>query len=290
MFQLILAGAMAVSMAQTDTTFAVRANGKLEVDNFAGSVTVRSWARNEIRIQATHSSRTEVEIDRTGNTVSIDASGDNGPATVTYTITVPRSYRVAIDCVNSDIDVADVDGEVTAETVQGDVTVRGVNARVSAESISGDVVIENIHGHVSASATNQNITLSNIVGDLEVDATNGWVSALGIESSNVSVETVNGAIVLGTTVKDGGSYSVSTTNGTVTFGIPEGANASIDVSTYSGNLDTTLPLTMEKQKHGSYSLHTGTGSASIDIESFAGNVRLVRPADLRDASTRMKKK
>src|SRR4051812_26949440 len=142
MFQLIVAGAMAVSMAQqTDTTFAVRANGRLEVDNFAGSVTVRSWARNEMRIQATHSSRTEIEIDRSGSTVSVDASSDHGPSTVTYTITVPRSYRVAVDGVNSDMDIADVDGEVTASTVQGDVTVRGVNARVSAESISGDVIV-----------------------------------------------------------------------------------------------------------------------------------------------------
>src|SRR6476469_2562258 len=106
MLQLIVAGAMAFAMAQqTDTTITVRPGGRLEVDNYSGSVTVRSWNRNEVRVRATHDSRAEVEIEHRGSTVSVDASGQNGePTSVNYTITVPRNFRVNVDGVNTSID------------------------------------------------------------------------------------------------------------------------------------------------------------------------------------------
>jgi DUF4097 and DUF4098 domain-containing protein YvlB len=287
MIHLILAGAMAMAMPQqrTDTTFAVRTGGRLVVDNYGGSVTVRSWARNEMRVQATHNSRTEVEIDRSATTVSIDASTRNGPAEVNYVINVPRSFRVSIDGVNTDADVDGIEGDVDVSTVEGNVTVRNVVGRVAAESVSGWVVVQGVRGRVSASSTNQSMRLSDITGDVEAEAVNGSISLLGIESSSVAAETVNGSIVLGSTIRDGGSYALSTTNGSLTIGIPEGTNASFEAETFSGKLDTSFPMTLDKKRSGSYQFRIGNGSAHISLESFAGTIRLVRPSELRDIST-----
>lgn len=293
MLHLILAGALAVAMPQqTDTTISVRPGGRIEVDNYSGSVTIRPWSRNEVRIQASHSSRTEVEIDREGNTISVDASGPSGPVEVRYTINVPRSFRVSIDGVSTDIDVQGTEGEVNVSTVDGDVTVNSVNGRVNAESVSGFIRIDGVRGKVSASGTNQSVRLSNITGDVEVEAVNGSISLTGLQSSSVAAETVNGDILLNTTIEDGGSYELSTTNGNISMGVPEGANATIEVSTYSGKLETTLPIRTDRRKGGEYSFRIGAGSARIEIDAFAGNVRLVRPSELRDvpATTKTKHK
>lgn len=284
MLHLILAGAIAMALPQqTDTTLSVRPGGRLEVDNYAGSVTVRSWARNGVRIQATHSSQTEVEIDRAGSTISVDASARGGsPAEVHYTISVPRSFRVSVDGVNTDIDVQGIDADISVQTVEGDVTVKGVIGRVTAESISGFVTVEGVRGRVNASATNQSMRLSNIVGDLDVEAVNGSITMLNIESSSVHAETTNGGIILGTTIRDGGSYSMSTTNGTLAMGIANGTNATLEVSTFSGKLDTSFPLTVDKRRSGTYSFRLGSGGARISLEAFSGNVRLVRPEELKE--------
>lgn len=292
MLHFLIAGAIAMAVPQqTDTTLSVRPGGRLEVDNYAGSVTVRSWNRNDVRVQATHSARAEVEIDQTGNTVRIDAGGPSGPVTVRYTISVPKSFRVSVDGVDTDVDVEGIDGDINVETVEGDVTIRSINGRVQAESVSGFVTVDGVKGAVQVSATSESVRVSNVTGELQVEAVNGGISMTKIVSSHVMAETVNGSIVLGSTVEDGGAYSLSTTNGTITMAIPERTNASLEVSTFSGKLDTTLPLTMDKRKSGgSYSFRIGSGSARIEIEAFSGNVRLVRPDELRDTVPARKKK
>jgi DUF4097 and DUF4098 domain-containing protein YvlB len=289
MMHLILAGALAVAMQQTDTTIPARPGGRIEIDNHSGSVTVRAWTRNEVRIQASHDSRTEVEIDRSGSTISIDASGSSGPGDVRYTINVPRSFRVSVDGIGTDIDVSGTEGDIDLSTVDGDITVGNITGRVQAESVSGFIAISGVRGRVSASGTNEGLRLSNITGDLEVESVNGSISMMSIQSSSVTAETVNGDIVLGSSVNDGGSYSLSTTNGNIWMGVPEGTNATIDVSTYSGRLETSLPIRTDRRRSGEYSFRIGSGSASIEIESFSGNVRLVRPAELRDVAVKATK-
>ncbi|MEO5511890.1 MAG: DUF4097 family beta strand repeat-containing protein [Longimicrobiales bacterium] len=285
MLHILIAGALALAAPQqTDTTFAVRSGGRLEVDNYGGSVTVRTWGRNEIRVQATHAQRTEVEIDQTGSTVSIDASAWNGNPEVVYVINVPRSFRVSIDGINTDASVEDLDGDVMIETVEGDITVRNVTGRVAVESVSGFVRVEGVRGRVSASSTNESIRLSGIVGEIDVKAVNGSISMLDIQSSNVSAETVNGAIALRSTIRDGGNYALSTTNGEIVIAIPDGTNASFETSTFSGRVESTMSLTLDRRKSGEQSFRIGNGSAHVALESFAGTVRLVKPAELKDVT------
>ena len=291
MMHVILAGALALALPQqTDTTISARPGGRIEIDNYSGSVTIRPWNRNEVRIQASHSSRTEVDIDRSGSTISVDASGSNGPAEVRYTISVPKSFRVAIDGVSTDVDVSGLDGDVDASTVDGNVTVTTIAGRVNVESVSGLIRIEGVRGRVSASGTNQSLRLANISGDVDVEAVNGSISMTSIMSSNVSAETVNGDIVLGSTVRDGGSYQLATTNGNISMAMPEGANATVEVSTYSGKLVSSLPISTGRQRDGEYSFRVGSGSASIEIEAFSGTVRIVRPAELKDIKVVNKQK
>ncbi|HEX6694067.1 MAG TPA: DUF4097 family beta strand repeat-containing protein [Longimicrobiales bacterium] len=288
MLSVILAGALALAVPQqqVDTTIAVRPNGRLVVDTYSGPVIVRSWSRNDVRVQATHSRGAEVEVDYRGNTLSIDASpAQTGRDAIGITVSVPRSFAVSIDGVDVNTTVDGIDAGVSVDIVNGSVTVRNVKGDVSVDAVSARMIIENVRGDVNASGSNEGIHLSGITGDINAETVNGPINITGAVSSNVSAETVNGSILLGTTIRDGGRYAASTTNGSITVTLQEGANATIDVSTFSGSVNSRIPnLTADRRRGGSFTLRTGSGSAKIDLEAFSGTIELVRPGDVKTGS------
>ena len=78
----------------TDETVNVTRGTRLSVDAFAGEVIVRGWARDAVRVQARHNSRTKVTIRPTGSLVAVSASGS--PGSVDYEINVPAWMPVKV--------------------------------------------------------------------------------------------------------------------------------------------------------------------------------------------------
>ena len=99
-----LLAAMSVAQ-QTDSIVSVRPGTRLEVDNFAGRVVVRTWDRpSSVHIVADHSSLTEVDIDTSDVTLSLSASSQHGmPTAVDYTITIPPTMPVEISGVQTQV-------------------------------------------------------------------------------------------------------------------------------------------------------------------------------------------
>ena len=83
-----------LALQQTDTTVSVGSAPRLELNNFDGTVTITTWKRNEVSVRASHGRRDEVEVETSGNVVSVRASGRRGPPdNVDYEITVPVGAR-----------------------------------------------------------------------------------------------------------------------------------------------------------------------------------------------------
>src|SRR5262245_57645207 len=116
MFTPLLAVLMAASMQQTDTTVSVRPNARLELENFGGSIVVRTWDRNQVRVKAEHGRRDWVEVSASPSVVRIEAQSRNGLAhTVDYEITLPATMSVDLSGTGTSIEVDGVRGEVDAE-------------------------------------------------------------------------------------------------------------------------------------------------------------------------------
>ena len=73
MFSPLLVGFLAVVMQQTDTTVSVRPNARLELENYGGSIVVRTWDRNQVRVKATHGRRDWIEISASASVVRVEA-------------------------------------------------------------------------------------------------------------------------------------------------------------------------------------------------------------------------
>lgn len=283
MLDALLVGAVALLTApaqQTDTTFPVSRDARIEIENFDGSVEVRAWDRTAVRVTAAHAARDRVEIRHTGPVVRIESSGRRGPPRgASYVVTVPAAAALRIAGPFSDVSVGGVRGDIVVETVRGDVRVRGGDGLIELRSVEGEVVLEGARGRVTLAAVNEAIRASDVAGDIFAETVNGDVTLERIASADVVASTVNGDIAYDGEVRDDGRYRLTTHNGDISIGIPEGANATVTVATYNGEIDSALAVTVaELRRGGPSSLTVGRGTARVELESFNGTIRLRRPA------------
>lgn len=278
---LTVAALAALALPQTDTTIAVRPGARLDVNNFGGSITVKAWTQNTVRVQADHSSRDQIEIAAGPTVVSVRSSSRRGaPHSVDYTISVPAWMSLTLSGVYTDITVEGVTGEVTAESVQGEIICRGGSGNVSLKSVEGALTLEKARGRIDLNTVDDNITVSDVVGDITAESVDGDIALSNIESSNIDLTTVDGAVTYDGTIKDGGHYSLSTHDGDVELGVPPGANATVSISTFDGDFEADFPVSVTNTTKRRFTFTLGTGSARIELESFDGDIHLRRPGQL----------
>jgi DUF4097 and DUF4098 domain-containing protein YvlB len=116
-------------------TVAMDATGTLSLKNINGGVKITAWERNEIQIDAVKTASSEaklhearIEVVGSGHSVDVQTKypdhTNNNPATVEYTIRVPRGARL-----------------FTVETVNGDIKVDGPQGLIKTKSVNGKVEV-----------------------------------------------------------------------------------------------------------------------------------------------------
>ena len=265
---------------QTDQTVAVARGARLTVNNFAGEVVIRTWDRDQLRVQARHTSRAKVNIRQTATVVAITAD-THGTASVDYEITAPSWMPVKVEGTYNFVTVEGAQSEVSAETVRGDVIIKGGTGTIVAKSIQGEVIVEGARGRINVSSVNEGIRVSGASGDITAETTNGHISLTRITSSNVEVTTVNGNIVFEGPVADKGRYRFTTHNGSISAAVPDDSNVAFIVRTYNGDFQTNLsvngPPRSEARRGRRITYTLGNGSAEMEMETFGGSIRVRRP-------------
>ena len=265
----------------TDQTITVSRGARLSVDNFAGEVIVKTWDRDQLRVQARHPSRTKVDV-RTGDaTVTVRSHTSGAPGSVDYEITAPAWMPMRIEGTFNFVTVEGTQNEVFASTTRGDIVIRGGAGAVTAKSIQGEVIVEGTRGRVSASSVNEGIRISGVTGDITAETTNGSIILTKVTASTVELSTINGQLVYEGSVADRGRYRFTTHNGHITTTIPDGSNATFTVRSYSGSFSSQHDVKgppADEARRGRRLVYTmGNGSAEMEMETFGGNIRIRRP-------------
>src|SRR4051794_22392658 len=263
---------IAACAQQIDTTVSAPPNARVEIQNFAGTVVVRTWDRPAVRVVSAQGRRDEVRIRGDNDVVSITTIGKNGvPARRDYEITVPARAALDVGGTYTTISIDGARGSVSAATVQGDVTLRGGNGVISLKSVQGGVTVQDATGHIEINGVNKGLLLRNLDGDIAAETVNGSIVLDGIKSADVEAVTVNGRVTYDGTIRDGGRYRFGSHNGTVIITIPERANATIAATTYMGTFSSRFELpraaeTDSKRPRGRANFALGTGSARVEAE------------------------
>jgi hypothetical protein len=178
-------------------TYPITADGRIELDNINGSVHISGWDRNEVKVDAVKYADTKerleeakIEIESGHDYVSIrtrypdhnnnwDRGSHNNPASVEYTLTVPRTARLdEIKLINGALDISGVAGEVRASCING---------RLEARDLAGRAKLSTINGRMDAhfaQLSGQDIELNSVNGSLELTIPSD--SNAEVEASTVS--------------------------------------------------------------------------------------------------------
>lgn len=181
-------------------TYPITADGRVELDNINGPVHISSWDRSEVKVDAVKYADTKekldeakIEVESGKDYVSIrtrypdhdhswSRGSHNNPASVEYTLTVPRTARLdEINLVNGSLEVAGVGGEVRASCVNG---------RLEAHDLAGRAELSTVNGRLAAE-------FRQLAGQtVELNSVNGAVDLTIPSDSNAEVEasTVSGGI------------------------------------------------------------------------------------------------
>jgi DUF4097 and DUF4098 domain-containing protein YvlB len=272
--------ALAMLAQPGDTTLQVQRGDRLEAENHNGDITVRTWTRNAVMLRVNGSQR-GVTLDRSGGIISAELDWEHGdPGSVSYELTVPAWMPVELSGVNSDMVVTGVRADVSVETVSGSIVLEGGRGSISLTSVEGSVTVTGAEGRIQLESVNDFVLVRGSSGDIEAESVNGAVT-IDADSRRVSAETVNGDITFSGPIHDDGRYTFTTHNGNVVIGVQEGANAAVSVSTFQGDLQAAFPVTVRGSRERGFAFTIGNGSAHIEVESFQGTIRLVRPAAVR---------
>lgn len=277
---MITAIALALATFAADTTVPATKGQRLDINVFAGSVTVRTWNRDAVKVEGETGGRDRIAVRARPTTIDIETSAKYGPpGAADLVILVPVGMPVDISGVELEVVIENCRCATHVESVQGDVTVTGVEGAVSLQSVEGAVKLTGANGNVQAHSVNADVIVRDVTGDVSAETVNGDVVLDRIRGGNVSASTVNGDVSFDGEVRKGGSYSLTSHQGDVDFTLAPSASATVRVNTFNGSFESDFPVTLQGQagRNKRLTFTLGGGGASVSLESFSGDIRLLKP-------------
>ena len=271
---------MALSIVQqTDTVIALDGATSLDIENSGGRISVTTWDRPEIRIQADHSRRAVIEIRRrSSGVISLEAESARGgfASIVDFDLTVPASLNLSFEGWSTDVTVEGSNAEVDVETFEGDITIVGGSGSVTAETMSGEIHIDGADGVIEANSVAQDVRISNSSGEVYVETVGGSIILEGLSATIVEAGSVGGRVSFEGTVVDGGDYFFGSHGGTISITIPEASNASVSLASIHGNISSDFSDAPDLERGARNTFTIGNGGANIEAETFGGRIVLRR--------------
>ena len=171
------------------------AGRSFEIQNSNGSIHVKTWDEDTVRIEAEKEAKSQDHLDDIE--IVIDGSSDSVSV---ETVHHRRSNRGKVSYVIS----------IPAE------------ADVSVTTANGSVTIKGIHGHVTARSTNGSLKVEGIVGDIDARTTNGSIRARYERATDGShtFKTTNGSVRVYLPSDAGGDFEANTVNGSIKVHFP----------------------------------------------------------------------
>jgi len=287
--------AMAPAFAGTpiNETRPLTAEGRLNVENIKGSITVRTWAKPEVRITGSLGKGAEkLEIDGDGSALDIEvkhpdskggwgnwSGNDRNIEPTVLEITMPQRASLSIDSVSADVDVQQMAGrELEIDSVSGNIVVTA--------SSPGEAQIENVSGDATLRITTRKASVESVSGDIRLSGGLTGVVSLESVSGNIdlgaqafnklTISTVSGDSTLQFALAPAGVVKADTLSGNLTLTMPANTSAQLSVESFSGDIVSPVGKVDEEEYGPGKSLNArlGGGQGTMKLEAFSGNVHL----------------
>ena len=291
----VLAGSMfpvSSLAAQVDTSFQVARDAVIEITMRNGRLSVRGEDRATAELRG---NRTNYEIRSSRVGVVLDVNERNGrnrgnrnrdTDEADVVLIVPRSVRLVVNGMSTDVSIANVAGDVEVSLVTGDFEARALGGRAILQTMTGDVKITEGVGDLRVTTTSGDVSATGVRGEVEVGATSGDVSIVAERIGRVKVALMSGDIDITGPLADDARLQLNTHSGDVILRLPESAAGELEVTTYNGNVNagtvTMMPPVQRSFNEGNTAARRyqfgGGGTARITVSTFNGDISIQRGA------------
>lgn len=277
------------TLAQSgDTTLRLAGTAMVDVTMRSGRLLVRGV---EGTTGAVRGASNDYQLRSSGVTLTLSPR-DNGfrDDDRAMELDLPRGVRLVVTTRSGDVDVRNITGGVEVHSTSGDVHLERVGRRVIVETLSGDVFVAG-GDQVRARTVSGDLEVRDVQGEVEVHTTSGNARIDGRDIVRLSVDAMSGDVQFNGELDAAARVQVSTHSGDVTLRLPGAASGRLDFSTVTGELAAGGPITLlpgdlsgsrrgrsaRRYAFGSGGSDAGVRGLQINLSTFSGDVRLVRP-------------
>ncbi len=281
-----------------EKTVSLARDGEVNLTNVSGNIEVRTWDRNEVKINALKISKAstvakakenaamvEIVVEKDGNMLRIETEyperkrgwrEDSINVSVNYNLTIPAKASAKITSVSGSVDLEKIGGAAKVKAVSGDVTINEAHKGVDLEAVSGSINAQNVTGDAYLNAISGGINAEGIRGSIKASVVSGTIELRDVsDADNVSANSVSGRIVYEGQINRGGRYTLSGHSGSVEMIIPSDSAFEFEATTFSGRIQSDFEIKvsglMNKRKISGV---VNNGGAVVKLTTFSGNVYL----------------
>ena len=175
------------------------ADGRVFVENIAGSITVTGWDKDEIHVEGTLGKEVEELKFKIGKKKSIikvvyKKNLKNIREGADLFIMVPAGSSLEVDCISADVTTSQLEGDLELSSISGRVGFTGWCKDLEAESISGNVVVEGGADEMSLESISGRIEARGDTAEIKAESVSGSIELRYDTFLDLSAETVSGDI------------------------------------------------------------------------------------------------
>ena len=268
-------------------THPARPDGDVRIDNLAGTLKIRGWDKDQVRVTGTLGSlvkRLEINTGDSGISIKVvlphDVHSSGCDECADLTIDVPVGSRLDASTVSADIDARGLTSAVRLGTVSGTLELDSSALRIDVHSISGDVTVSGSakDAHITASSVSGGVRVTGASGSLHAESVSGDVKVIDGHLIGAEMISTSGNLTFQSSLSTGGDYEFHDISGDEDLGFGLSPSAHFDVSSFSGDIDNSFgprPKRASKYSPG-MELHftSGSGSAQVSARTLSGDIRI----------------
>lgn len=282
----ISAGAAAKPL---DSTWPIAADGRIEIGNVRGKVTVTGWDQPQAKLEGTLGAGSTLVVSGAADRLSLRVKsaesgwfGSDGPRHDSVLILhVPRRVALEVNVVSADASVSDMAGKsLKVGSVSGDLDLSSAAPEIDVDSVSGDVRLDAPSPNPAASAHVQTVSgeirAKNLAGRIKLETVSGGMDCACGAVRELNTGSVSGDADIAVAPEASARLHLESMSGSIRLHLPAALSARIDAATFSGSIRSDFGSVQDKEYGPGSNLKTqvGAGDADISVQAFSGDVRL----------------
>jgi len=281
-----------------DKTVALAKDGKVEINNISGDITVTSWNQDQVKIEAVkyseasslekakeNAAKVTIEVVQEGNVLRIETKypksgkfwgGDSVDVSVVYKLWIPEKAALKAINVSGDVSAEAVGGAAALKSVSGGIRLTKAAAGADCTSVSGGVEVADVTGNVFLKSVSGDVKAGRVKGSVEAETVSGEVDLLDVsDAPTVRVKALSGSVQYRGIISKQGNYSLKSHSGDVVLYLPADSAFDFEAETFSGGVESDFEIKMmgkvsPKEMSGS----VNGGGAVLKLSSFSGDIKL----------------